>query len=169
MMRDTLSRPVRRTRAALLLTLATACAPAADPRLDPEHAGAMRDSVGALLEDIAAGLAAEGPLAWLRYLEDSPGFVMVSDGQVVFPNRDSAQAFLLSFAESVTSMQLVWDSTRVEPLAPGIAAIAAQYHESITDTAGAVASFGGSVSGVARNRSGEWRFQHLHWSSPPGR
>jgi len=156
----------RRACACFLVALLGACAAAGEERPDPEHAGAMRDSVTAMLDDVAASLAAEGPIAWLRFFEDSPEFVMASDGAIVFPGTDSAAAFLASFARNVSGMELVWDDVRIDPVAPGVASFAAAYHESIRDTAGAVVSFRGYVTGVARNTAHEWRLQHLHWSSP---
>lgn len=160
------SNAARRTCAGILLTLLGACIAAEEERPDTEHAGAMRDSVSAMLDDVAASLAAEGPVAWLRFFEDSSAFLMASDGEITFPDTDSAAAFLASFARGVSGMKLTWDDVRIEPITPGVASFAAAYHESIRDTAGAVASFRGYVTGVARHTSREWRLQHLHWSSP---
>ena len=154
--------------ASLVLTgaLVAACAPGQDRGLSPDHVHAMRDSVTQFVESIPDGLAAGGPTSWLRFFESTPAFFMASDGQVAFPGYDSAQAFLDVFSRSVSGMELVWESLRVEPLAPGAAAVAAAYRESITDTAGATVSFGGYMTGVARNTAGAWRLQSLHWSSP---
>ena len=147
-------------------TLLSGCAPDQGSGLSPDHALALRDSVTRFLESIPNGLDSDGPVAWLRFFESTPSFFMASDGQVAFPGFDSAQAFLEVFSNSVSGMELIWETLRVEPLAPGVAAVAASYRESITDTAGATVSFGGFMTGIARSTAGAWRLQNLHWSSP---
>lgn len=63
-------------------------------------------------------------------------------------------------------MSLRWDDLPVEPLGPGIATIGARYQEVVDMADGTRREFAGYVSGVARSQSGEWRLQHLHWSTP---
>lgn len=140
------------------------CAGSAPPR---EAAGvATRDSVAAMFHAIPAVLAEHGPLGWLETFEDSPAFRMSSDGEVVFPSRDSAAAFLTAFAPTVSRMEITWHGVRIEPLAPGVASIGAGYDETIIRTDGSALRFGGYVTAVARSHDGRWRLQQLHWSSP---
>ena len=52
-----------------------------------------KDSVKKFAESIAKDVSGQGPMAWLQYFKNSPDFFMVSDGQLVFPNYDSAFEF----------------------------------------------------------------------------
>lgn len=151
---------------ALAAAAAVGCGSNIDRPLTSGHADALRDSVEAFLAAIPPALTSDGPIAWLAFFENTAAFYMASDGQVVFPTWEAAETFLEDFAARVSGMELVWDSVRVEPLAPSLAAVAAAYRESITDTAGTTIDFSGYVTGVARRRSGEWKLQSLHWSSP---
>lgn len=153
--------------ASLAIALA-ACGPQSTPSPAPDDGGAAAADAGvrAFLETIPAALAAEGPLAWLRFFEDGPSFFMASDGKVVFPDRAAAETFLATFAQQVASMALTWENVQIEPLAPDVATVAMSYHERITMHDGTVSEFGGYVTGVARGHGGAWRLQHLHWSSP---
>ncbi|MGD8869846.1 MAG: nuclear transport factor 2 family protein [Gemmatimonadales bacterium] len=149
-----------------ILLPAIACAPDRTPDLDAAHALALRDSVMEVARQISADLAADGPIAWLRYFETGPAFLMATDGRIVFPSSDSARVFVEYLSRHLSAVDLDWLDLRVEPLAPGVAALAASYRETITYTAGNDTTFGGYVTGVARHTEGGWRLQHLHWSSP---
>src|ERR1700722_106367 len=54
----------------------------------------VKDCVRQMYESIATAVSHEGPLAWLRYFENSPDFYMAADGQLVFPNIDTATNFI---------------------------------------------------------------------------
>ncbi|KPJ87171.1 MAG: hypothetical protein AMS18_14960 [Gemmatimonas sp. SG8_17] len=134
--------------------------------LDPAHAAAMRDSVTQMAAAIAQDLARAGPSAWLQYFEDTPAFFMASDGQMLFPTRDSADILVGGLATRISQIVLDWQDIRVEPIAPGLAVMAAPYHEVVTDTAGAQTSFGGFFTGLATHSTVGWQLRNLHWSSP---
>lgn len=150
----------------LTLLAALACAPRSPREPDAAHADAMRDSVINFATTIARRLAEEGPAAWPRYFETSPAFFMASDGQLVFPSNDSANAFVEGLTRTITAIDLEWVDLRVEPLAPGLAVIGSSYRERIMDTAGVTVEFGGFMTGVARHTPDGWRLRNLHWSSP---
>jgi hypothetical protein len=149
-----------------LAGIALACGGGSRRALEPTHAEAMRDSVRQFARQIVRGLADDGPMAWLRYFETTPAFFMASDGRLVFPSNDSATVFVQHLGDVVSAIDLEWTDLRVEPLAPGIAVVAAAYREAITDTSGATTSFGGFLTGVARHTPDGWRLRNLHWSSP---
>lgn len=149
-----------------VLLPAVACAPDTTPDLDPAHAMALRDSVMQVVRQIPRDLAADGPIAWLHYFETGPAFLMATDGRIVFPSSDSARVFVDYLSRHLSAVDLDWLDLRVEPLGPGVAALAASYRETITYTAGSDTTFGGYVTGVARHTADGWRLQHLHWSSP---
>jgi hypothetical protein len=161
--------PVRRG-AVILSSAILACGPTPQD-LDRVHADAMRDSVRQFAVRIARDLAQDGPAAWLRHFDRHPSFFMASDGALVFPDADSATAFVEHLARGVSAVDLEWVDLRVEPVAPGLAVVASGYRESIVDTAGVTVEFGGYMTGLARHTPDGWRLRHLHWSSPasPGR
>ncbi len=148
-----------------LLVIALACR-ATPVTLDPAHAAAMRDGVTQMAAAIARDLSEAGPGAWLRYFEDTPAFFMASDGQMLFPTRDSADIFVRGLAARIPEIVLDWNEIRVEPIAPGLAVMAASYHEVVTDTAGVQTSFAGCFTGVATHSTVGWQLRNLHWSSP---
>jgi len=150
----------------LAVTIVACGAPESEPQAEADYSAAVTDSVQDFFESIPATLADEGPIAWPDFFEGGPDFFMASDGALVFPNSDSAAAFVRGLSRKVSTIQLRWEDLRVTPLAPGAAVVAAAYREAITDTTGAEVAFGGYMTGVARHRAGGWRIQNLHWSSP---
>ena len=156
---------VARARSCWWPGLVIACAGGSPAPTDAESA-AIRDSAATMFEAIPARLAADGPEGWLAVFEDSPTFLMASDGAIAFPSADSAAAFLAVFGPTVAAMDLEWRDVHITPLGPGLAAVAAGYDERIIQASGDTLRFGGYVTGVARSRDGTWRLQHLHWSSP---
>lgn len=154
------------TLSACLIGAAMGCVAPEATGFDAAHAEALRDSVEQFAQAVARDVSDEGPSAWLRYFESSPHFFMASDGQMVFPSYDSAAAFVAVLANEIADIQLAWTETRVEPLAPGLAILAASYEETLTDTAGISTAFGGYLTGVAANGAVGWRLRSAHWSSP---
>lgn len=62
--------------------------------LTSAQSSVIKDSVNRMVQTIAKSISDEGPLAWLRYLENSPDFFMAADGQLVFPDNNAATNFL---------------------------------------------------------------------------
>jgi hypothetical protein len=148
-----------------LLVIVLGCR-AAPVTLEAAHTAAMRDSVTQMAAAIARDLSQTGPSAWLQYFEDTPAFFMASDGQMLFPTKDSADILVRGLATRIPGIVLDWQDIRVEPIAPGLAVMAASYHEVVTDTAGAQTSFVGFFTGVATHTTVGWQLRNLHWSSP---
>lgn len=125
--------------ARLLLWATLGCQGTAAGRagLDAPHAAALVDSVRAFAETVAAGVSARGPVAWSDYLADEPAFFMASEGRLVFPNHDAAGRAIDDLRRTIAHIRLRWgDSSRVDPLAPGLALFGAPYHETRVDTLG---------------------------------
>jgi hypothetical protein len=62
-------------------------------------------------------------------------------------------------------IELRWeDSVRVDPLAPGLAVLAAPYHEVRVDSAGKRVVEVGYFTGVAEHGADGWRLRDAHWS-----
>ncbi len=155
---------MRRGLAFLLLLPILACE---RPSLDASHAAAIRDSVRIMAEAIAQDLRAGGPNAWLPYFDPDPAFSMASDGRLVFPDIDSARAFVGAFAPGIARMELAWTDLRVNPVGPGLATMAAEYREVLEDTTGGERHLAGYFTALAVHTRAGWRLRHMHWSSPP--
>lgn len=138
------------------------------PRLDAARSGAIADSVRAFADSIALGVTARGPAAWRDYFSDGPEFFMASEGRLVFPNSDVAERAIQELVGQISSIELSWgDSLRVDPLAPGLAVIAAPYHEVRVDPAGDGVMEDGYFTGVAEHGPTGWRLRDAHWSVTP--
>lgn len=51
---------------------------------------AIEDSVRRFVLDVAHDVSQEGPTAWRRHFADSPSFFMAVNGNLAFPNSESA-------------------------------------------------------------------------------
>ena len=60
----------------------------------PQQKTNVLAEVQLMAETIAKNVSAEGPTAWLNGFENTPDFFMASDGQLAFPNYDSATDFI---------------------------------------------------------------------------
>ena len=56
----------------------------------------VRDSLQIMAESIAQDISREGPLAWLKYFENTPDFFMASEGELVLANYYSATNFIIN-------------------------------------------------------------------------
>ena len=133
--------------------------------LDQPHAAAIIVSVRAFADTVAAGVTRDGPAAWQGFFLDTTAFFMASDGQLVFPTRDSATRAIQHLTQALPHITLQWGpDLRVSPLAPGIALLAASYHESQIDAAGHHTDDHGFFTGVVLRHDAEWKFLNAHWS-----
>ena len=140
------------------------CRNNADP-LTKEQSSVVKDSVQQMFESIATAVSHEGPLAWLRYFENSPDFYMAADGQLVFPDNHAATNFLKNiYAKSVSRIELRWKDIRIDPLTSKTAGVAAIFHEDITDTAGKMSPSDGYFTGIAEQTAQGWQLLNAHWS-----
>ena len=125
---------------------------------------AVRDSVQKMAGSIAKDIACEGPVAWLRYFENTPEFFMASEGQLVFPNNDSAKNFIKNtLVKSISKIELHWNNIRVDPLTTRLAGISANFHEDITDYEGKKIAEDGYFTGIAHQTPQGWQLRNAHW------
>jgi hypothetical protein len=128
----------------------------------------VKDSVQLMADSIAKNISREGPVAWLKYFENTPDFFMASDGQLVFPNIDTAKNFINNILIRVMpKIELRWTDIRVDPLTTSLAGISAVYHEDITDPAGKTTAHDGYFTGIACQTPQGWKLHNAHWSSLP--
>jgi hypothetical protein len=126
----------------------------------------VQDSVKVLADSIAADVSLEGPAAWLRYFENSPDFFMAAEGQLVFPNIDSAKNFVTNtLVKTYRSIELHWSNIRVVPVTSQFAVLAANYHEDATYSDGKKLASDGYFTGMAHQTNKGWKLQNVHWSS----
>lgn len=126
----------------------------------------VRENVKLMTDSIATTVSQQGPIAWLKYFEDTPDFFMVSDGQLVFPNIDTATYFIKNvLVNKMPKIELHWSDVRIDPLSNKLAGIAAFYHEDIPDTTGKLIPHEGYFTATARQTSLGWKLHNAHWSS----
>jgi len=147
-----------------LLIIVTSCRNNSDS-LNPENITAVRDSVQSMAASIAKTVSQEGPTAWLKYFENTPEFFMASDGQLAFPNIDTAKNFINTvLVKNIRTIDLHWSDLRIDPLTTNVASIAAVFHEDITDSGGKKMPFDGYFTGVAHQSAEGWKLYNAHWS-----
>lgn len=135
--------------------------------LTAARAAAVDEGVRAFMQSVARAVTQEGPLAWRRYLDASPVFFMVVNGQMAFANGAAAQEGTEKFAQTINHIQLKWGGDlRVDPLTAELAVVAASWHEVQVDTAGHRVDEAGYFTGLAEYRKGHWQFRDAHWSAP---
>lgn len=90
---------------------------------------------------------------------------MASEGQLVFPNNDSAKNFIKNtLVKSISKIELHWNNIRVDPLTTRLAGIAANFHEDITDYEGKKITEDGYFTGIAHQTPQGWQLRNAHWS-----
>ena len=131
----------------------------------------LADSVRAFMEMVARDVTRDGPAAWRRQFADDAAFFMAAEGRLVFPSAEAARRGIDELVRAIAHIELRWgDDVRVDPLAPGLAVVAAPYTEVRVDTAGRRVDEAGFFTGLAEHRADGWRFRDAHWSvvgAPP--
>jgi hypothetical protein len=150
-----------------LSSLLTSCTGPGPGALDAAAIAAIQHGVRDMASSISRDVGREGPDAWLRYFVEGPEFFMASDGKLQFSNFGDADAVLRAFSRGVAHLELTWDAIRIDPLAPGLAAMASSYGEVFTDPKGHTTRFNGYFTGTAVETPSGWKLRDAHWSSLP--
>lgn len=133
--------------------------------LTPARTAEIDRDVRAFAGVVAHDVTSEGPTAWKRHLVDSPSFLLVANGQLVFANSASAVTGIDAFARTIKHIELQWgDDLRVDPLTPELAAVASSYREIQVNQEGKRLDEAGYFTGVAEYANGKWQFRNAHWS-----
>jgi hypothetical protein len=140
----------------------------AEPQsLPPARAAAIGESARTFMRTVAHDVTQEGPLAWLEFFDNGPGFFMAVNGQLAFPNAAAAEEGTQNFARTINHIELTWgDDLRVDPLTAELAVVAASWREIQVDKAGRRMEETGYFTGLTEYRDGHWRFRDAHWSAP---
>ena len=118
-----------------------------------------------MTEHIVSDLSVKGPIAWLDYFEDNPGFFMAVEGGLAFKDYQSANRYIRdTLVKTFRQISLQWDHLRIDPLTPNLASIGAGFHEEIIDSSGRKLSQGGYFSALAEKTFRGWQFRNVHWS-----
>jgi hypothetical protein len=135
------------------------------PRFGAGERAGVKDSVSRLMVNVAADISVKGPIAWLKYFEDTTDFFMASNGQLSFHNYQSASAFIKdTLVKIIPKITLRWSNIRIDALSPGLAAIGSGFHEDITNLSGGITPFDGYFSAVAIYQGKSWKLRNAHWS-----
>lgn len=153
-----------RCRSALLLLWPLACEPGPGSRLDRPHAAAIQDSVRHFAAAIADDVSRGGPSAWLPHFVHGPEFFMAAEGRLAFPSFDSATTFVHALSRIISHIDLAWADIRVDPIAPGIAILAASYREVLTPATGRETRGSGYFTGLAIHTASGWQLRDANWS-----
>jgi hypothetical protein len=146
--------------------LVAACTPAAAP-FTPAHRAAVEDSVREVTARLAAEISAHGYRAFVPVMDSAPGYAWAYNGFLPFTSFDSMAAWARSSPEPQEPGTFAWDSVRIEPLAPGVAAVAATYAEIAPDRTGTPGTEKGVFTAVAVHRADGWKFTNAHTSTLP--
>ncbi len=125
----------------------------------------MQEGVRIMTKAIVMDLHNEGPTAWLKYFSNSKQFFMVSNGQLVFPNIDSANAFVPRFAKQIQRVDLTWNDIRIDSLTPDFGIMAASFHEVLIGASGVQDTPTGYFTGIVENTTTGWKLRDAHWST----
>ena len=89
---------------------------------------------------------------------------MASNGQLAFPDNDSASLFVHAFAKTIRQIDLTWDDIRIDSLTPRLAVMASSFHEVLTSPTGIQDTSAGYFTGVAEYLPTGWKLRDAHWS-----
>jgi hypothetical protein len=163
----------RQLRIPFLLVAITfiACLPSGGashpPALTSGDAVAVDQAVRAFMQTVSHSVTQDGPLAWIKYFDESPAFFMAVNGQMAFPNASAAQEGTRKFAQTIRQIELQWgDDLRVDPLTEQFAIVAGSWREIQVDTTGHSITETGYFTGLAEYHEGHWQFRNAHWSAP---
>ena len=149
----------------LVSLLSFSCSHRRGPMTEQDKA-VVTDSVLQLTTNIASDLSANGPAVWLKYFDDTPGFFMIDDGNLSFPDYSSARRFILdTLVKNIPHITLHWSAVRIFPLSRHLASIDAQFHEVLMPAAGSSIPFEGYLSATAILTAHGWKLRNLHWST----
>jgi hypothetical protein len=124
----------------------------------------MKQGVTSMMDSISSDLRAQGPPAWLRYFDRSPGFFMASDGSMAFPSNDSAARAMPNIVAVLKHADLRWGAIRIDSLTPGLAQLSTSFDETMIDSAGKEMKISGYFTALAHRGEDGWKLRNAHWS-----
>ena len=110
------------------------------------------------LDDYAKDVKSGGLTAEFKYLDSSADFFWVPPGYQSAISFDSVATVLKQNALKFKSVDNMYDSLRIIPLARHLASYTARVSSTITDTTGAVFKFSLIETGILIRRKDGWKF-----------
>lgn len=154
----------------LCVLLAGGCAPRSERQLTREQRAAIADSIARMVTR-AYDLGAPDPVARMLSLYPAEGSVVSASGGRVTTSRDTLAAAIRTFWNNVgRNMRQpvwIWESMRVDVLAPNAAVMTATYRVPHRTPTGAPHVIGGAWTAVFERRGGRWVIVHEHLSDAP--
>jgi hypothetical protein len=151
---------------AILFSLLSSCS--GNQQFTAGDAARVGDGVASMMKNIENEISAKGPIAWLDYFEDTPGFFMASGGQLALKDYSSAVTFVKNnLVKMMPRIKLRWKDVRIDPLSNDLATAAAGFHEDISLANGKTMSFDGYFTATAHFDGHAWKLRNLHWSILP--
>lgn len=138
--------------------------------LTPAQKQDVENSVRGFAINVADDVTQQGPTAWRKYFSDGPEFFMAVNGQLAFPDSQTATRVIQDLPSKIKLIDVKWgNDLRIDPLSPNLAMVATSYTEIITDLQGHRSTHNGYFTGLAEYRDDRWRFRDAHWSElvPP--
>lgn len=125
---------------------------------------AITDSVKNMTANISRDLATKGPVAWLDYFDNSPQFIMISDGKVSFHGYNSANKFIRdTLSKKMSKISLKWIHMHIYLITRDTVYINSNVYEDITMSNGETTDYDGYFSGAALSTKDGWKLINLHW------
>ncbi len=133
--------------------------------LDARESKLVTDSVQRMTSRLINDLSVHGPIAWLNYFDESPGFYMISDGQLAFNDYQSGKTFIEdTLTRYFVKINLQLNQLHIDPLTSSLASIRACYHEELADSAGKIIRSDGYLTALVKQTNQGWKFRSLRWS-----
>lgn len=133
-----------------------------------EQGAAVADSVQVALQAFSEAQAAgEWDRVAAMYAE-SPEFLWMEDGKVMYHSAAEVRAALQALTSSMTAASIRWIEPSVVVLAPGRAEVSTLYEQSFTLAEGGGFSYAGAISALMVNGADGWQFLRGHSSSGDG-
>jgi hypothetical protein len=134
----------------------------------PDSASSLivENDISKMTDSLEKDLFRSGPLAWVSYFENKPGFFMISDGELAFKDYSTGKEFIeKTLVTKIVKVNLTLDHLEIHALMTQLASLAAHFHEDLTDPAGNSKSISGYLTSVLEKTDQGWKFLNLHWSS----
>ena len=149
-------------RLGLVILFLSGCAGAPAGRaLTADHRAAIVDSVQAMLHDWSAAFGARDFGRATRYYSRDSAFRWFENAEITYPTAQAITDSIMAMAPRLKEISLTLVDPVITPLAPGVAAVSAEFTQKITDSTG-VTGFAGVMTATVIHADSGWRFLMGH-------
>jgi hypothetical protein len=143
-------------RASLVLIFLTACTRNSG-MLTSDEASRIRQETKAMLQQYNVAVRSKGLLGEFDYLDSSSRFSWFPPGFNLWISYDSVSVILKANAARFRSISNTWDTLRIEPLTPELAAYSGILLSESEDTSGKVTKIRLKETGTLIRRNNKWK------------